>query len=320
LSKELDDWLAQVPNATGDGERYPVMGTRAIIAPHAGYSYSGSTAAYAYKCINTESIKRVFFLGPSHYFYLSGCAVSKCDSYETPLGNLKIDKEVVEELKETNYFTEMDKDTDEEEHSIEMHLPYTYKIFEHKIREITIVPILVGALNEDREIFYGKILAPYLADPENLFIISSDFCHWGSRFDYTYYRASPSSTPQRLLTGTATQLLIPIHESIHALDHEGMRVIESLDYGKFQEYMRRTKNTICGRHPIGVFMCALAEVRKAAEGRVKTVCVEDGVVPEEPVAERKIQRVRFVKYSQSGKVMNERESSVSYGSAFAVIG
>ena len=47
--------------------------------------------------------------------------------------------------------------------------------------DFTIVPILVGSLNPDKEQLYGQLLAPYLADPDNLFVISSDFCHWGKR-------------------------------------------------------------------------------------------------------------------------------------------
>lgn len=79
---------------------------------------------------------------------------------------------------------------DEDEHSLEMHLPYIYAIFstytppnptiEQWKDDIipALVPIMVGATNASREKEYGKLLAPYVAKPENLFIISSDFCHW----------------------------------------------------------------------------------------------------------------------------------------------
>ena len=68
----------------------------------------------------------------------------------------------------------------------------------------TVVPILVGSLSPDREVKYGRIFAKYLADPSNLFIISSDFCHWGKRFRYQEYDQSKGQ----------------IHESIKALDFE----------------------------------------------------------------------------------------------------
>jgi AmmeMemoRadiSam system protein B len=79
---------------------------------------------------------------------------------------------------------------DEDEHSLEMHLPYIYAIFsndtppnptfdQRKYAAIPpLVPIMVGATNAPKEKEYGRLLAPYVANPENLFIISSDFCHW----------------------------------------------------------------------------------------------------------------------------------------------
>lgn len=57
-------------------------------------------------------------------------------------------------------------------------------------RDYTVIPILVGSLSPDREAHYGKILSKYLSDPSNLFVISSDFCHWGQRFRYTHYDKS----------------------------------------------------------------------------------------------------------------------------------
>lgn len=64
------------------------------------------------------------------------------------------------------------------------------------------MPILVGSIAPDVEATYGTLLAPYLADPQNLFVISSDFCHWGKRFSYTHYDESCG----------------PIHKSIEKLD------------------------------------------------------------------------------------------------------
>lgn len=92
------------------------------------------------------------------------------------------------ELDATKEFQWMDMKTDVDEHSIEMHLPYIAKVMEG--HDFTIVPVLVGSLDPEVEQMYGEIFAPYLADPSNLFVISSDFCHWGSRFRYTYYDKS----------------------------------------------------------------------------------------------------------------------------------
>lgn len=67
-------------------------------------------------------------LGPSHHFYLTGCALSQCDSCETPLGDLVVDKVTTAELHKSSEFEKMSVTTDEAEHSIEMHLPYIYKV------------------------------------------------------------------------------------------------------------------------------------------------------------------------------------------------
>jgi AmmeMemoRadiSam system protein B len=109
---------------------------------------------------------------------------------------------MTEELHSTGEFDVMSLDTDEAEHSIEMHLPYIAKVMAAKKDHFTVVPILVGSISADKEDKYGRIFAKYLADPTNLFIISSDFCHWGDRFHYTYYDQTKGA----------------VHQSIKALD------------------------------------------------------------------------------------------------------
>lgn len=81
----------------------------------------------------------------------------------------------------------MSLSVDEAEHSMEMQLPYIAKVMADFKDAFTIVPIMVGSLTPEEESEYGAILAPYLQDPANLFVISSDFCHWGQRFRYTFY-------------------------------------------------------------------------------------------------------------------------------------
>ncbi|KAF9082425.1 hypothetical protein BGX29_002646 [Mortierella sp. GBA35] len=321
LDRQLEGWLAKAGQEASSGpDPFPIKGLRAIIAPHAGYSYSGPAAGFAYKTIQPELFKRVFILGPSHHVYLRGCALSKCIRCETPLGELTIDQEVNKELQKTGEFETMARDTDEDEHSIEMHLPYVYKVFEDHIDEIKIVPILVGALNKTSEQNYGKLLAPYLNDPQNLFIISSDFCHWGTRFDYTYYADDKSSSDSD--SPVVIESLAPrkggkknyappegslkIYESIERLDREGMETIEKRDHAEFCQYLSRTKNTICGRHPIGVLLAALEHQQQQRTKQAKG----------QGQGQDKLHRIRFVHYSQSSHVLTTLDSSVSYASAF----
>ncbi|VEL38919.1 unnamed protein product, partial [Protopolystoma xenopodis] len=105
------------------------------------------------------------------------CALTCAEIYQTPFYNLHIDEATLHELRHTGEFCELSLKRDEDEHSLEMQLPYLAKVMEQYQDKFRIVPILVGSLNPEREAVYGKIFARYLADPENLFIISSDFCH-----------------------------------------------------------------------------------------------------------------------------------------------
>jgi len=166
--------------------------------------------------------------------------------YETPIGNLKLNRELITELHATGAFEYLSVDVEEAEHSLEMHLPYISKVMAGKQGDFTIVPIMVGSLTKESEDSYGELLAPYLLKEDTIFIVSSDFCHWGKRFDYTLYYEDKG----------------PIHASIEALDHRGMAAIESGNPEEFKAYLRETKNTICGRYPIAVLMWALKHSKK----------------------------------------------------------
>jgi len=143
------------------------------------------------------------------------------------------------------------------------------------------VPILVGSLNPEQEAQYGSLLSPYLMDPTNLFVISSDFCHWGQRFSYTYYDRSCGA----------------IHKSIEKLDKQGMDIIETLSPQSFTEYLRKYNNTICGRHPIGVMLGAVKALQDQGYDKMS---------------------FKFLKYAQSSQCQDMEDSSVSYASGSLV--
>ncbi|XP_025105157.1 protein MEMO1-like isoform X2 [Pomacea canaliculata] len=275
LNGQLEGWLSKAKDSQKPA--------RAIIAPHAGYYYCGACGAHAYRQVDPATIKRVFILGPSHHVRMSGCALSGTEVYQTPLYDLTIDKEIYEKLYATGAFDTMSLGTDEAEHSIEMHLPYIAKVMESRRNQFTIIPILVGSLSPEKEQQYGAILSSYLADPENLFVVSSDFCHWGKRFNYTFYDKSCGK----------------IWQSIEALDKTAMNIIEQMDPAGFTSYLRDYQNTICGRHPIGVLLNAIGCLRQNGNG-VKM-------------------DMKFLKYAQSSQCVSPTDSSVSYAAGALVI-
>ncbi|TNV76581.1 hypothetical protein FGO68_gene3987 [Halteria grandinella] len=275
LDKELTSYLSsasQFPLPEG-------AKLKGLIGPHAGFSYSGPTAAWAYINIPPSHYKRVFLLGPSHHAYLSTCALTKSQYYQTPLGNIEIDREVTEQLHAGGGFQYMSQKVDEQEHSLEMHAPFIRKAFGEGVK---LVPIMVGNLNAKSEQEYGERLAPYLADDQNIFIVSSDFCHWGSNFDY-YHKEQG----------------LEVHQSVEKLDRQGMQLIEDTNPEGFEEYLQKTDNTICGRHPIAVFLNAVRSYSLATFGSK----VSDKI------------KTKFVKYAQSNKAMKKTDSSVSYASS-----
>ncbi|KAF7250139.1 hypothetical protein EG68_09192 [Paragonimus skrjabini miyazakii] len=276
LDSQLSEWLSKA-----NVDRRP---SRAIITPHAGYDYSGPCAAFAYNQIDPAVVKRVFILGPSHYLGISGkCALTVAESCSTPLYTLNIDKEVYQELHKTGEFISLSIENDEQEHSVEMQLPYIAKVMEKYRGCFKIVPVVVGSLSPNREAVYGQIFAHYLNNPENVFVISSDFCHWGRRFQYTYYNQDKGA----------------IWQSIQALDEEGMNIIERLAPAAFTTYLNNYGNTICGRHPIGILLQAVETLHSNfPAGRFD---------------------FKFVKYAQSERCRNMSDSSVSYAAGSLLI-
>ncbi|CAL5440143.1 unnamed protein product [Camellia sinensis] len=267
LEEELDGWL----RASGLVKSPDVRG---VIAPLFIFRPCSSLRICKHRPIKRFS--RVFLLGPSHHYYTPKCALSRATVYKTPVGDLPIDLEVNEELKATGKFELMDLHVDEAEHSMEMHLPYLAKVFHGY--SVKIVPILVGALNAENEAMFGRLLAKYVDDPNNFFSVSSDFCHWGSRFNYTHYDKNHGA----------------IHKSIEALDRMGMDIIETGDPDAFKQYLLEYENTICGRHPISVFLHML----KTCSTKIK---------------------IKFLRYEQSSQCKTMRDSSVSYASAGAKV-
>jgi MEMO1 family protein len=190
-----------------------------------------------------------------------------------------------------------------------MHLPYLYKIISRTFKSPDeyplLVPILVGGTSASTERSYGRILAHYLADPTSVFVVSSDFCHWGERFQYTYYLpATPSAEKKgyNLKRRDKTPVDPPIHESIARLDKLSMDAIEGGKHQDFIDNLKETGNTVCGRHPIGVIMAALETLRD-----------EGGI------SEKEKGRFKFIRYERSSDVVEVRDSSVSYASAVAVL-
>jgi len=264
---------------------------KAVIAPHAGLRFSGSVAARVYACLDATAIRRIFLLGPSHHTYIAGCGIpgEAVTAYATPLGDLPLDVDTLAELRRSGAFSALPMSVDEAEHSIEMQLPFLAEILNSPLNggsPAMLVPLLVGQVGPEEEAKYGRLLAPYLQEEGNLFVISSDFCHWGAQFGYT--RVGRPELAETYRDGPYAE-----NASIEGLDREGMSFISKQDPDGFRRYLARDANTICGRHPILVLLEMLRSSRSDLQ-------------------------VDFVKYAQSSALPGmgpPTKSSVSYACA-----
>jgi len=139
-----------------------------LISPHAGYVFSGQVAACGYVRIS-KNVKTVFIIGPSHYQWFNGAHISAVDCFETPLGKVELNKNIIGKLKD-NPLCDTVHGADEKEHCLEVQLPFLQVILD----EFTIIPILTGEVDPAAA---ADMLLPFIDDTV-LVIASSDLSHF----------------------------------------------------------------------------------------------------------------------------------------------
>jgi len=147
----------------------------AIIAPHAGYVFSGEVAASAFNQIDeNKEYTDIFVIGSSHRTYFDGASVYCDGDFITPLGTVEVDMELAKKLIDDNPVLRNYKDAHTNEHSIEVQLPF----LQYKMKKpFRIVPIILGTDDPAVCKKIAKALSPYFTN-KNLFVISSDFSHY----------------------------------------------------------------------------------------------------------------------------------------------
>lgn len=167
-----------------------------MIVPHAGYIYSGKTAAVGYKSMlellrENKKVRNIIILGPSHQFGFNGILCDKNDSWKTPLGEIKLKK-----------FPEI-KDNEEahsREHSIEVQVPFIQYVAEELGREITITPLLVGELTNMEVKRYAEAFSKI----ENcFFVVSSDLSHY---LNFAYAQKLDKETINKIINYNSEKL------------------------------------------------------------------------------------------------------------------
>jgi MEMO1 family protein len=165
LREAVNQFLKQTPPA-------PSTGAKAIIAPHAGYVFSGPIAgsAYAQLLPDRDRISRIVLLGPAHFVPVYGLAASSADAFATPLGLVPLDREALKSLERFPQVQVFDT-AHGQEHSLEVHLPFLQTI----LGEFTLVPLLVGECEPESA---SEVLEALWGGEETRFVISSDLSHY----------------------------------------------------------------------------------------------------------------------------------------------
>ncbi len=209
---------------------------QAVIAPHAGYPYSGGCAAYGFKPLTGQKVDRVIVLAPSHHAWFRGLSIKVADYYATPLGNIPVDTHACNALLKGKLVSTVPR-AHAQEHSLENLLPF----LQIAAGGFKLVPIIVGNLEtEDYAPLAGIINE--LRTAGTVLAVSSDFTHYGSNFQYTPF---PLNADTR--------------KNIEDLDKGCIRYITSGDFAGFRSYINKTNITVCGRHPIGLLLTILGK-------------------------------------------------------------
>ena len=174
-TRELAKSVTQLLDAAGprSGRSAP----KALIAPHAGYVYSGPVAASVYAMLAPvrRTVTRVILLGPTHRVAVRGLALPGCTAFATPLGSVEIDAAAVELLRKMPQVT-VSAEAHALEHSLEVHVPFLQTVLER----FTLVPLAVGHATAQE---VAEVLDAVWGGAETLLVVSSDLSHYLSYDD-----------------------------------------------------------------------------------------------------------------------------------------
>jgi MEMO1 family protein len=192
---------------------------QALIAPHAGYIYSGATAAEAYIKISEAYYDRVLVLGPMHRQYLAGVSVFAQGFFETPLGKIEVDEVFASKLIQPDLGVQFHPPAYLLEHSIEVHLPFLQVALSAPFK---LVPILIGDLSSEQLDAFAVVLRSALDCDglKTLVVASTDFSHFQSDV------------------------------AARKLDQEGKSHILNADPEGLWSANHGNKTSLCGIHPV----------------------------------------------------------------------
>ena len=230
LAAEIDGYLERATPADVPGK------VLAVISPHAGYRFSGPVAGAGYRCLRGQAYNRVIVLAFNHGYagaYTGVDVPEKLSAYETPLGQVPMDREVCDALLKKPAFASH-PGVDRGEHSLELQLPF----LQRAIGSFRLVPLLVGQMSDRDNVVAAEAIAPWVHE-QTLLVASSDFTHYGPNYRYVPF----TEDVQNRLNDLANRAAAPILQC---------------DYDGFSAHLARTDDKICGRGPISLLLRILS--------------------------------------------------------------
>jgi len=245
-----------------------------ILVPHAGYHFSGPCAAWAYKEVGESKLPKTYvLLGPNHHGMGTGLSI---EDWRTPFGLVKTEKNVIRDLKDTTDL-QIKEQHHLAEHALEVQLPFLQFVNKDRMQEIRIVPITISRDIDFKKL--GKQLFEYSKNKDFVFIISSDFTHYGPNYGYVPFASD-------------------IPKNINEMDQKALELIMNYDTEGFKNYINKTGITICGYMPILLWLAMMENYDLPDE--------EDNTI-EKPVP-------HLLMHYTSGDVIGDYKNSVSYAS------
>ncbi len=225
-----------VADYVDDAETTPPPGrVVAVIVPHAGYLYCGPVAGEAFHLLkDRKDIRRVIILAFSHSYPVQGISVLDVEAYETPLGDVPVDRDAVKSLLARKPFTTIER-AHVLEHSDENQLPFLQTVLGSDFK---LVSLFVGHVSESDLDRAAAAIQPLL-DPHTVLVVSSDFTHYGEAYGFAPFKESDARTGMR------------------KLDHGAIEKICEKDHAGFRDYIQETGATICGVQPISLLLKVL---------------------------------------------------------------
>ena len=211
LSQLIDNFLKSANPEPVEGNIF------ALISPHAGYDFSGSTAAWGYKLIKGRAYKTIVVIGPSHYYGFKGASIYPEGIFHTPLGDLEIDKEFTQKLlnKDSEIFFE--PRAFEKEHSVEVQLPFLQKV----LPDFKIIPIVMGDCSFSTCQKLASLIQQAIGQRQDVLVVASSDMYHG----YDYQEAD-------------------------IIDNLTLSYLKNMDAGGLYNGLRQGKLQLCGGFPV----------------------------------------------------------------------